>query len=81
MLIFRDKISILNIYYEEDQYLAMERTELYGFFDLLSNFGGLLGLFIGFSLTSVAEILYFLTLRICCNLKLYNRQTGCKADK
>lgn len=65
-------MSILNIYITNDRYLAMERKQLFGFFDLASKFGSLLGLFLGFSAISLAEILYFLTLRIYCNVKLYS---------
>ncbi|RZB38942.1 ASC domain containing protein [Asbolus verrucosus] len=43
---------------------------LYGPIDFVANFGGLLGLFTGFSILSLMEIVYFLTVRICCNIKL-----------
>jgi amiloride-sensitive sodium channel len=54
----------------------MERKGLYGISDLISNFGGLLGLFTGFSLISLFEILYFLTLRIYYNTKLHAHWSG-----
>lgn len=66
-------MSTLTIYFLEEQYLAMERTQLFNFFDLVSNFGGLLSLFTGFSLMSLIEILYFLSLRIYSNTRLYKR--------
>lgn len=73
---FRDRMSLVAIYFDDDQYLAMERKELFGFFDLVSNFGGVLGLFTGFSLMSLVEILYYFSLRIYCNTHLYKRWTG-----
>lgn len=54
--------------------MTSERHELYGYVDFFSNTGGLLGLFIGFSVTSAIEILYFLTLRIICNTKKYGKR-------
>ncbi|KOB70726.1 putative pickpocket [Operophtera brumata] len=54
------------IFFKEAQFITSRRSELYGQTDFLANCGGLLGLFMGFSILSVAEILYFLTLRLCC---------------
>ncbi|CAH1995086.1 unnamed protein product [Acanthoscelides obtectus] len=62
----------LSVFFREEFFLSLERNELYGPTDFLANFGGLLGLFTGFSLLSLAEIVYFLSVRICCNLRLYN---------
>ncbi|CAL8111373.1 unnamed protein product [Orchesella dallaii] len=42
------------------------RQKLYGKVDLMASIGGLLGLTLGFSILSAFEILYLLTLRICC---------------
>ncbi|RZC37262.1 ASC domain containing protein, partial [Asbolus verrucosus] len=36
-----------------EQFMILERNELYGVSDLISNFGGLLGLFTGFSLITL----------------------------
>ncbi|XP_045500213.1 pickpocket protein 28-like [Colias croceus] len=54
------------IFFKEAQFITSRRSELYGQTDFLANCGGLLGLFMGFSILSVAEILYFLSLRLCC---------------
>ncbi|XP_039756123.1 pickpocket protein 28-like [Pararge aegeria] len=56
------------IFFKEAQFITSRRSELYGQTDFLANCGGLLGLFMGFSILSVAEILYFLTLRLFCLL-------------
>ncbi|KAF5291552.1 hypothetical protein FQR65_LT01865 [Abscondita terminalis] len=66
--------SRLLIYYKDLQFLTSRRYEVYGALDFFSNVGGLLGLFIGFSLISKIELLYFLTLRIICNVIRYGRK-------
>ncbi|KAJ8715043.1 hypothetical protein PYW08_005024 [Mythimna loreyi] len=56
------------VFFKDAQFITNRRSELYGQTDFLANCGGLLGLFMGFSILSVAEIIYFLTLRLCCLL-------------
>lgn len=51
------------IYFTETYFRSFTKGELVGFTDFVSNIGGLLGLFMGFSLISLAELLYFVTLR------------------
>ncbi|XP_063915473.1 pickpocket protein 28-like [Zophobas morio] len=68
--------TLLHIYFKEEYVTTMERNELYGISDLISNFGGVLGLFTGFSLLSLFEILYFCSLRIFCNERLYGSWSG-----
>ncbi|XP_056647766.1 pickpocket protein 28-like [Diorhabda sublineata] len=72
----RTHYARLNIYFKQDSFLTSERNELYGPTDFLANFGGLLGLFTGFSLLSAAEIVYFLSIRLFCNFRLFRRWTG-----
>lgn len=59
----------LSIFFKENQFITSKRSELYGLTDFLANCGGLLGLFMGFSLLSIVEILYYCTLRLFCNLR------------
>ncbi|XP_031340947.1 pickpocket protein 28-like [Photinus pyralis] len=68
-------LSMLSVYYKELQFLNCERKELYGTVEFFSNTGGLLGLFIGFSIVSAAELVYFLTVRIICNIIMYGTRT------
>ncbi|XP_018569461.1 pickpocket protein 28-like isoform X2 [Anoplophora glabripennis] len=68
--------SILNLYFKRNHIETKERNELYGFSDFISNFGGLLGLFTGFSMLSFIEIIYFLSLRIWGNIKMYKNWSG-----
>ncbi|XP_018572878.2 pickpocket protein 28-like [Anoplophora glabripennis] len=64
-------MSHFQVFFKSSQFITMERNELFGITDFLANFGGLLGLFIGFSMLSLIEIIYYLTLRIICNIKLF----------
>ncbi|XP_063533447.1 pickpocket protein 28-like [Cydia strobilella] len=61
--------SRLEIYFKEPRFVSMRRSELFGLTDFLANCGGLLGLFLGFSFLSLAEIFYFCTFRLWCTLK------------
>jgi amiloride-sensitive sodium channel len=69
-------MSSLTIYFKSDSFITSVRNELYGPMDFLANFGGLLGLFTGFSFLSLMEIFYFLTIRLFCNTRLYGRWSG-----
>ncbi|XP_044272614.1 pickpocket protein 28-like isoform X2 [Tribolium madens] len=69
-------LSSLTIYFKFNHFITSQRHELYGPTDFVANFGGLLGLFMGFSILSLAEILYFFTVRICCNVRLYGNWIG-----
>ena len=55
-------LSSINIYFKDDQFIALERHELYGWVDFIANSGGLVGLFMGFSLVSIFEIVYYIML-------------------
>lgn len=46
--------------------IRYKREVLFGWVDLLVSFGGIAGLFLGFSLLSGVEIIYFFTLRAWC---------------
>ncbi|KAJ3647269.1 hypothetical protein Zmor_024794 [Zophobas morio] len=69
-------LSSLTIFFKSDNFVTSERNELYGPIDFLANFGGLLGLFTGFSVLSLMEILYFLSIRMICNNRLYGYWAG-----
>ncbi|OXA61991.1 Pickpocket protein 28 [Folsomia candida] len=62
-------VSILHVHYLTDSTYPKQRKELFGFIDLVSNTGGLLGLCMGFSVLSVMEIIYFFTLRLYCQTR------------
>ncbi|KAJ8928639.1 hypothetical protein NQ314_018775 [Rhamnusium bicolor] len=69
-------LSMLTLFFKSSQFVSSERHELYGPTDFLANFGGLLGLFTGFSILSFMEAIYFLTVRLCCNARLYGYWAG-----
>uniref|UniRef100_A0A1A9W418 Uncharacterized protein n=1 Tax=Glossina brevipalpis TaxID=37001 RepID=A0A1A9W418_9MUSC len=46
--------------------IRYKREVLFGWVDLLVSFGGIASLFLGFSLLSGVEIIYYFTIRACC---------------
>ncbi|GLV34588.1 pickpocket 24 [Carabus blaptoides fortunei] len=60
--------SILHIYSDTEYTMLYTTDILYYWFDILSNFGGACSLFIGFSLISIVEFVYFLTIRLYSKL-------------
>lgn len=67
----RVQLARLTIYFKEAQFITSKRSELYGVTDFLANCGGLLGLFMGVSLLSLAEIVYFCSIRPFTILRSY----------
>lgn len=53
-----------SFYFGDTEYTAIRRYASFGTVDLLSNIGGLFGLFLGISLLSVIETIYFFTFRL-----------------
>lgn len=68
------QLTRVNILFKNTQFITSRRSELYGQTDFLANCGGLLGLFMGFSFLSLVEIVYFLTLRMWCNIRMHGRR-------
>lgn len=63
--IFSEKeLAVVRIFFNKKQFITSKRSKLYGQTELLANFGGLLGFFLGISLLSIVEIIYFFTLRV-----------------
>ncbi|KAH8411236.1 hypothetical protein KR215_000725 [Drosophila sulfurigaster] len=59
-------LSVLHFYYLTNNLRSTTKSEMFGFTEFLSNTGGLLGLFMGFSIFSVIEIVYYVTVRPYC---------------
>ncbi|KAK9752065.1 Amiloride-sensitive sodium channel [Popillia japonica] len=59
-----ENIAVLNFYYMKNDYGGMLKSEIYGFSEFLSQTGGLLSVFLGFSTLSVIEILYHLIIKV-----------------
>ncbi|XP_052889747.1 pickpocket protein 28-like [Anopheles moucheti] len=55
--------SVLQVYYQDTHFIPAQRSELHGLVDFLANCGGLLGLFIGVSLLSIVEAIYYIVVR------------------
>ncbi|XP_005176878.1 pickpocket protein 28-like [Musca domestica] len=63
------RMSLVTIYFKDNQFITSRRSELYGVTELMANFGGVLGLFMGVSLLSVVEIMYHCSLRLWSNVR------------
>lgn len=55
--------SVVTIFFKDDDFIFSKRSELYSFTDFIANFGGILGLFLGVSILSLVEIIYFMAFR------------------
>ncbi|XP_050536569.1 pickpocket protein 28-like isoform X2 [Daktulosphaira vitifoliae] len=58
------KVAVANLYYKRKSISVTQRNALLPFNELLGNIGGLLGLFLGCSLISFFEIIYFFLIRL-----------------
>ncbi|XP_069682459.1 sodium channel protein Nach-like [Periplaneta americana] len=61
--------SLLHVYFIDLVGTRYMRNMYYTWHQLLASIGGILSLFLGFSLMSVVEILYFYTIRIYCTVR------------
>ncbi|XP_035782625.1 pickpocket protein 28-like [Anopheles albimanus] len=59
----KENLALVYVFVKDTYYRSFTKGELVGFTDFLSNVGGLLGLFLGFSIISLIEVIYFVTLR------------------
>ncbi|XP_068896266.1 pickpocket protein 28-like isoform X2 [Tenebrio molitor] len=64
----------LNMRFRDGNFLVLERDALFSNTDFWASCGGLFGLFTGFSVMSLVEIIYFLFFRWICNLRNLCRQ-------
>ncbi|XP_053669881.1 pickpocket protein 28 [Anopheles nili] len=65
-------LALIYVFVKDTYYRSFTKGELVGFTDFLSNVGGLLGLFLGFSIISLIEVIYFITLRPYCAQRKHN---------
>ncbi|XP_055304381.1 pickpocket protein 28-like [Sitodiplosis mosellana] len=65
-----DNIAIVQIYYPLGESTLFSADVLMTWQEIVSNFGGLLGLCLGFSLVNIVEIVYFATIRLYQNISL-----------
>lgn len=64
--------SLTSVYFADDEYVGYKRFANFEAVEFLSKLGGFLGLFLGVSIMSAVEFLYFFTLRFFDNLWLNN---------
>ncbi|GAB0099482.1 Epithelial sodium channel [Sergentomyia squamirostris] len=64
---------LIKIYFLHTTFVPYQRSELYGLTEFMASCGGILGLFMGFSVLSLAELLYFFPIRYFRN-KYKNHQ-------
>uniref|UniRef100_A0A182JZW4 Pickpocket n=1 Tax=Anopheles christyi TaxID=43041 RepID=A0A182JZW4_9DIPT len=71
---------LLYVYFKDNKFLYIERVEYMNFSGELANFGGILALLSGMSLTSIAEILYYILVRpLALWLKVQYTKAVCPA--
>ncbi|XP_039756677.1 pickpocket protein 28-like [Pararge aegeria] len=69
------KVSNVIIFFKRPLFDIFKRCELYGTSDILASCGGLLGLFMGFSVINIVEIVYL------CFLSVYRRHKSDKCEQ
>ncbi len=57
---FSEPVSAIHVMFAQNQFDVKKRSERFGFIDFISNCGGLMGLFMGISILSIAEIVHYL---------------------
>lgn len=62
------------MYYKRATFTKRERFERIGTADFLATAGGILSLYLGISLLSIAELVYFFTIRPLCNVLMRLRR-------
>lgn len=69
VFIFRNRASLLQIFFKDVRFLRTHRTNFYNIYDFIADFGGLLGLSMGISILSIYEIFYYCSLRLWVTVK------------
>ncbi|XP_055382437.1 pickpocket protein 28-like [Condylostylus longicornis] len=64
-----DLFASVTLFFKEDQFWTSKRSELYSMTEVVANIGGVLGLFMGISVLSVFELIYFIMLHFCRKFK------------
>lgn len=63
------QVASLSIFFKENQFITSKRSELVGLTDFVASCGGLLGLFMGVSILSIVEFIYYFSLRLFCSMR------------
>jgi hypothetical protein len=65
--------GLLQVFFKSPQFFPIILQQKLTTLDLASYCGGSLGLFLGFSVISAVEIVYYLTLRVICSNRQLNK--------
>lgn len=71
---FRTQPSNLEIFFRDHEVTTLMRTEMYTTTNFIANCGGLLGLFLGISMLSIIEFIYYSTLRLYWSLRRWKSE-------
>ncbi|XP_058125994.1 pickpocket protein 28-like [Anopheles ziemanni] len=74
-------LSLIYIYFKEGHFNSIKRNQIFGVDDFIANCGGILGLFMGVSLLSIVEILYYFTMKPLINHFFRGRRNAKKVVK
>jgi Amiloride-sensitive sodium channel len=61
-------LSVFKVYFSQTDSILYKTDVLYSWYDIVSEYGGLLSLFLGCSIISIFEIFFFVTVRFYQNL-------------
>ena len=75
---FKKDIAIVRFYFDKSTIFQFKRYERLTITDYISQIGGLLGLAVGVSFISIAEIFYWIAVRLPRNISSYNRKISKK---
>ncbi|XP_063368781.1 pickpocket protein 28-like [Cydia amplana] len=64
-----NNMLIIHFFFEDLTFTRYTKGEIFGLTEFLSNTGGLLGLCMGFSMMSLVELIYYVTLRALCQTR------------
>ena len=70
----------MNIYFKDSTITVIEQQPMMMPFDLVSNIGGILGLFVGMSILSMCEVVQFVVELFVLMVSSQNRKKGNKTD-
>ncbi|KAH8402368.1 hypothetical protein KR009_011578 [Drosophila setifemur] len=76
-----ENIAVINVYFRESVYYGNTKNAYVGLTEFLSNVGGVMGLFMGFSVISLVEILYYLLLKPLVELFEWKRSSQVAAEQ
>uniref|UniRef100_A0A0A1XPJ6 Amiloride-sensitive cation channel 5 n=1 Tax=Zeugodacus cucurbitae TaxID=28588 RepID=A0A0A1XPJ6_ZEUCU len=66
-----EDLSIVKIYFDSLYAVLFSKRSLYTWYEILSNIGGVIGIFMGCSLVSAFEVIYFFIIKLINKMKKY----------